>query len=473
MPSLFAGINIALRAVLSHQQAVEVIEHNVANASTPGYRRQAAVLAAAPAYAPPSLWRDLTAGQMGMGVMVERVRRFNLEFFDGRYRREIADAKRWELERDSLRQVEATLAENTGDGLTPKLDAFWASWQALSADPTNTAQRGEVRARAIALAEGFNHRAQALNAIRADQDLSVTQRVSEVNTLATQIANLNAEISRVRSVGDQPNDLMDERDRALDRLAEIAGAVSSEQPNGEVIVSIGGHALVVGHTTFSLTPTPDPANSNLAKVAWVDGQAFTANRGELAGLLDARDRVVPAQIAGLNAAAFALANRINTLHQAGYGTPPGNATGLNFFNSFTTTDYALELKVSTNIDTLANIAAAAAPNAPGDGSVALAMTNVQRELLTVGGATTLNQYYTGQVGALGLEIQRAAASAADRALVAKSLNDQRESVGGVSLDEEAANLVQSQRAYQAAARLMTTVDEMLDRVINGMGRVGL
>lgn len=471
MPSLFAGINIALRAVLSHQQAVEVIEHNVANASTPGYRRQAAVLAAAPPYAPPSLQRDLTAGQMGMGVMVERVRRFNLEFFDGRYRREIADANRWELERDTLRQVEATLAENTSDGLTPKLDAFWASWQALSADPANTALRGEVRARAIALAEGFNHRAQALNAIRADQDLSVTQRVAEVNTLAAQIANLNAEISRVKSVGDQPNDLMDERDRALDRLAEVAGAVSHEQPSGEVVVSIGGHALVVGHSTFGLTTSPDPANGNLAKVSWADGQTFSAGRGELAGLLDARDRAIPAQTAGLNAAAFALAGRVNTLHQAGYGT--NNAIGLNFFNTFTTTDYALELKVSANVDTLANIAAAAAPNSPGDGSMALAMTNVQRELLMNGGTATLNQYYTAQVGALGLEIQRAADSADDRALVAKSLDDQRESVGGVSLDEEAANLVQSQRAYQAAARLMTTVDEMLDRVINGMGRVGL
>ncbi|MBI3762789.1 MAG: flagellar hook-associated protein FlgK [Chloroflexi bacterium] len=473
MPTLFSGLNLALRALLSHQQAIQVTEHNVANAATPGYRRQEAVLAAGPPYAPPTLQRGTLAGQMGSGVVVERVRRFSLEFFDGRYRREIADTQRWEVERDALRQVESTLGETTGDGLLPKLDAFWAGWQALSADPASTALRADLRERARSLADALNRRAGALNALRADQDLSLVQRVDEANTLASQVARLNAEVMRVQSVGDQPNDLLDERDRAMDRLAELSGAVAYVEPSGAMLVSIEGHALVVGDTALQLATSPNPANGNLARIAWADGQAFNAARGEIAGLLDARDRVIPDQLAGLNATAYNLATRVNALHQAGFGPPPANATGLEFFTAFTTTDYALEISVSANIDNLANIATAAAADSPGDGSAALAIANVQSELLMNGGTATLNQYYTGGVGTLGLEVKTATAAAADRQLVADALSQQRESVSGVSLDEEATHLLQSQRAYEAAARLMTAVDEMVDRVINGMGRVGL
>lgn len=473
MPSLFSGVNVALRAVLAHQQAIEIIEHNVANAATPGYRRQQAVLTAGPPYAPPSLQGSLRPGQMGTGVMVESVRRFNLEFFDGRYRQELAEAKRWEIERQTLTQAEATLAETSEDGLVPKMDAFWEGWQSLSGDPTNTALRADVRERARILASAFNRRAVALNDLRADQDQAVAQTVSEVNGLASQVAQLNSQISNVQAAGNQPNDLLDARDLALDRLAELVGASAATQANGEVLVSIGGHALVVGTSTFQLTAAPNAANNNLMAVTWADGQALNAPSGELAGVLDVRDRVIPDQLAALNSAARTLADRVNVLHRAGYGPPPANATGLDFFEPFTTTDYALEIRLSANVDDLANIAAANAPDSPGDGSAALGIAGVRAELLMVGGTATLDQYYTGQVAALGLEVQTAGSRADDHGLVTQSLNAQRESTSGVSLDEEAAQLVQSQRSYEAAARLMTALDDMLDRVINGMGRVGL
>jgi flagellar hook-associated protein 1 FlgK len=471
MSTLFNGINLALRAVLSHQQAVQVIEHNVANANTPGYRRQQAVLTAAPVYGPPGLIRPVVPGQMGTGVMVDRIQRFNLEFFDGRYRRETADASRWAAARDVLKQVEATLAETGTDGLMPKLDAFWTGWQTLSSDPSNTALRADLRERSLALADAVNRRAVALNTLRQDQDLAIRQRVEEINTLASGVARLNAEIARVQSVGDAPNDLLDERDRQVDRLAELAGAQGHLQPNGEMLVSIGGHALVVGSTPFTLAVTSDLSNSNLARIDWNDGQPFGAPRGELAGLLDARDRVIPAQQTGLDSFAAALMSNVNALHQTGYGL--NNATGLAFF---TGTD-AMSMRVSANITDpasgLQNIAAATAAGSPGDGNLARQISDLQRSLLLTGGTATLHQFYTAQVGALGLEGKQAENSARDRGLVAEALSNQRESFGGVSLDEEAAQLVQSQRAYQAAMRLMTTVDDMLDRVINGMGRVGL
>lgn len=471
MPNLFSGINLALRALLSHQQVIEVIEHNVANANTPGYHRQEAVLKATEAYPSPGLWSSISAGQFGTGVAVERIRRFNLEFFDGRFRRELAESKRWEMQRQMLQQVEATLAETGEDGLVSKLDAFWMGWQALSNDPANLALRGDLRQRAADLAEGFNHRAAALLQIQQDQDLLVRQQVDEINTLAGQIARLNVEISHVQAVGEQPNDLLDERDRLLDRLAEIAGATSSLSENGEVLVSIGGHALVVGATSFRVATIADPANRNLLRPIWeADGLSVNLERGELAGLLQGRDSLIPARLQGLNAVAYEVATRVNAAHWNGYGL--NNATNLDFFAPFTTADYALEIRLSDNLDDLANIAAASAPDAPGDGSLAVTIAAFRQALFMNGGTSTINQFYTHQAAELGLALKNASANARDRALLADSLRTLHESLAGVSLDEEAARLVQTQRAYQAAARLMTAIDEMLDRVINGMGVVG-
>jgi len=168
--------------------------------------------------------------------------------------------------------------------------------------------------------------------------------------------------------------------------------------------------------------------------------------------------------------AYEVASQVNAAHRSGYGL--NNATGLDFFAPFVSADYALEIRLSDNLDDLANIAAASAPDAPGDGSLAVTIAGFREALFMDGGTASINQFYTHQVGELGLALKGAAANARDRALVADSLRTLHESLAGVSLDEEAARLVQTQRAYQAAARLMTTLDEMLDRIINGMGLVG-
>jgi flagellar hook-associated protein 1 FlgK len=480
MPNLLSGINVALRALLSHQQAIEVIEHNVANANTPGYRRQEAVLTSGIPYPSPGLhssggWR----GQMGTGVNVNRIRRFNLEFYDGRYRQEVAEYKRWEQQSEVLRQAEISLAETGSDSLISKLDAFWSGWQALSSDPTNQVLRNDLVERSVALSQAINQRAKSLAALRKDQDLAINQRTEEINTLATQVSRLNVEITNVLAAGGQPNDHLDERDRLLDRLAEIGGAVSSQQENGEVLVSLEGHALVVGSKTFQLSTVADPGNDNLLKISWAgDGLPFNPKRGELAGLLEARDDILrDQQLGGLNNLAFALADQVNTLHRTGYSlngktadTPPGYDG--NFFEAFSTQgNYALEIQVDQDIlADSANIAAAAANAAPGDGRRATDIFNLQYQIVL--NNSTLNGYYTGKIGELGLKIQGATTNARDRKVVSDSLASMAESVGGVSLDEEAANLVKAQRVYQAAARLMTAMDEMLDKVINGMGVVG-
>ncbi|KAA3648391.1 MAG: flagellar hook-associated protein FlgK [Chloroflexi bacterium] len=466
MPSLLNGINTALQALLAHQQSIQVTEHNVANANTPGYHRQEAIMAAQHPITAPGWSSGVGPGQMGTGVAVDHIRRFNVAFLDSRFRRESGEAARWNVNQQVLQHAEAALAETSTDGLQFKLNDFWANWQALSTEPANTVLRTELHEQANTVSDAFNRRAIELGRLREDQDLSIIDRVGEVNAVADQVAALNAQIAHVRSVGHAPNDLLDERDRLLDRLGELSGAVAHEQQNGEIMVSINGHALVVGTQSFDLETAPDAFNANLVAINWNDGQSFSPPSGELAGLLEARDSTIVDQINGLDSLAAALINRVNTLHQSGYGL--NNNTGMDFFSG----SDAMSLRVSSDVDNPASIATAAAADSPGDSSIAQQIAEVQHELLMNGGTATLGQYYNQQAASLGLNVQQAGQLAADRQLVADSMRFQRESVTGVSLDEEAAKLVQSQKAYQAAVRMMTAIDEMLDQVINRMGIVG-
>ncbi|NMB87701.1 MAG: hypothetical protein GYA17_05045, partial [Chloroflexi bacterium] len=159
MANLYSGINTALRAIMANQQAIEVIEQNVANASTPGYRRQSVVMNSIAPASSAGLTNGGAKGVVGGGVEVSAIMRHSLDFFDSRYRLEVADAKRWEAESSVLQQVEVTLGETSSDGLVNKLDLFWSGWQALSSTPTDPSLRADLLDSAQGLVSAFNRRA--------------------------------------------------------------------------------------------------------------------------------------------------------------------------------------------------------------------------------------------------------------------------------------------------------------------------
>lgn len=466
MPTISSGISIALQAVLTHSQVLEITEHNIANASTPGYRRQSAILTTVMPDSINAGDYSTGPGQRGNGVTIDRIQRFNLAFFDGRYRAVSAEAGNWEAQKGTLSQLEATLAENSDDGLLPKMDQFWAGWQSLSNDPTNTSLRTILLDDANSVATAFNRRATQITQLRSDQNLVVGSQVEEINSLASNIAQLNENIARVISVGEQPNDLLDKRDLALDRLAQLSGAVSSEQKNGEMLVSVGGHVLVVGHDTFKLEARTNPADTSVTGVYWSDNQKLDPTSGELKGTLEVRDRVLVDQLNGLNTLSAGLIAQVNTLHNGGFGL--NNATNLNFFNG---TD-AASITVNPVLDA-ASIATSSAANQAGNNDIALQIAGLKMVKGMQAGTATLNEFYNSQITSLAVTTKRASNNSYQHGLVVKALGDQRESVAGVSLDEEAANMAKAQKAYQAAARVLTAYDDLLDLVINRMGRVGL
>lgn len=465
MPTISSGITIALQAVLAHSQALEVIEHNVANAGTPGYRRQSAVMSAVV----PSLFmaqeHGLGTGQRGGGVTVEKIQRFNLGYFDTRFRSVSAETGNWEAQRGALSQLESMLAETSDDGLLPKLDQFWAGWQGLSTDPTNTSLRTLLLDDARSLANALNRRSTQIQQLRAEQNSVITNQVGEINSLAGEVAKLNGEISRVLSVGEQPNDLMDKRDLALDQLSKLTGAVSFQQKNGEVSVSVGGHVLVVGHDAFQLQTQTSATDSSVVDVLWSDGQKLIPPSGELKGILHVRDKTMIDQLTGLHTFASGLISQVNAIHRTGFGL--NNATGLDFFTGTNASDIAVNSAVDS-----ASIATASAANQVGNSAIALQIANLKTAKGMKAGTATLHEFYNAQITDLAVLTRRAEDNSYQHGLVEQALGDQRESAVGVNLDEEAANMAKAQKAYQAAARVLNAYDELLDLVINRMGLVG-
>jgi len=465
VPTISSGITIALQAVLTHSQALEIIEHNIANASTPGYRRQSALLTTAVPSPIMASEHGPGAGQRGGGVTIEKIQRFNLEFFDGRYRSISAETSNWEAQSGILSQLEPMLAETTEDGLLPKLDQFWAGWQKLSTDPTNTSLRSVLLDDAGSLATALNRRATQITQLRAEQNVVVVDQVNDINSLADQIAQLNGEISRVLSVGEQPNDLMDKRDLALDQLSELTGSVSYVQKNGEAVVSVGGHVLVIGHETFKLHTQPNSTDSSVVDVYWSDNQRLVPPSGKLKGVVEVRDKVMVSQLTGLNTLASGIINQVNAIHRNGFGL--NNATNLDFFTGSNAGDIA----VNPLLDA-ASIATSSGANQAGNSDIASQIAGLKMVKGMNAGTATLNEFYNSQLTNLGVITRRASDNSYQHGLVAKALSDQRESVSGVSLDEEAADMAKAQKAYQAAARVLTAYDELLDLVINRMGLVG-
>ncbi len=244
MRSSFSGLDIAYRALQAQQQAIDVINQNIANANTPGYSRQIADLAATPPYTIPALNRDASAGQMGTGVAVTDIQRARSSFIDYQIRGESQTQGQWGKMRDALNQVEVVFDEPSDSGLNSLLSKFWQSWQDLANNPQDDGARRALVEQAQSLAVSLNSKYSQLTAIQQDLDRQITLGTQNVNQLAQQIASLNVSIAQVEASGQQANDLRDKRDLLLDQLSKTMGVTYYENSDGMVNVFLGGRQLV-------------------------------------------------------------------------------------------------------------------------------------------------------------------------------------------------------------------------------------
>lgn len=459
---LSIGLDTAVTGLRAAQLAIDTTAHNVANANTDGYSRQEVLFRAIPPAQ--SRWRSpgVPLQDIGLGVDASRIRRLRDALLDVQYRDVRRGYDQYQAEAAALRRAETVLSEPSDLGLQQQLVRFFNTFRDLAAQPESIAARAATIEQGVTLSAAFQRTYALLAAQRTDLDAAVDVKVQEINEKAQEVAALNQQIQLVTLAGGTPNDLLDRRDLLLDDLAGLAGVTVQDGPSGSVDVLIGGRKLVDGVTANALAAVPDPGNNNFKKVVWAADSADAGiTAGEVAGIIRARDVHVTGLMGGLDALAGALIAAVNARHQVGYGL--NGATGLDFFTGSGAADIAVNPTLQGSPESLA---ASDTPGEPGNPNTARSIAAVQDALLMNGGTATLDDYYRAMVASLGVSASQAEAQMNGQAAVLKHIDAERQSVMGVSIDEEMSNLIKFQRAYQAAARVISTVDEMLDTLIN-------
>jgi flagellar hook-associated protein 1 FlgK len=621
--STFAGIEIGKRGLNAHNQGLITTGHNLSNASTEGYSRQRVELGEfEPIYAP-ELNREETPGQIGQGVMIERIERMKDELLEGRIDAQSGLEGYWGTRDKYVLMLEQIYNEPSDSSVRTLMDRFWDSWQELSIRPSDVAAREAVLSRGDALAEGIRDQYRRLTEFRAAVDGDVRGTIGQVNEYSRQIAALNVEIQKSKALGDNPNDLMDRRDVLVEKLGRLAPITVDQRDADEFMVHVEGMVLVQGRIAraFEMRGADD---EGFASPYWKDtGLAADIKGGTLGALLELRDVDARDEIQTLDTMALSFSDLVNETHRDGYGI--NGKTGLDFFKQWpfinnvagnydrngdgaydSTYVYRMTganalvaqeqvglagtIRISTAggiaevpynpTDTVADLVsrinhagaevtarltregklelratpaaergepdfvlrhvedsgqflvgyagllrgsgAAGAydwgradattalrpegagfgtaplahpsgwlavapelrsdpgsiaagfgangrPAAAGDGSAALAIAALRTQSVMVGSLRTFDDHFAEAVARVGLSGERAQNAAATHERIGKELRDLRSSISGVNMDEELANMIKFQHGYEAAAKFVTQIDQMLDTVINRMG----
>lgn len=463
--SSFRGIEIGRSAICAHQLALEVVGQNVANANAPGYSRQVAQLK--PQAGQGSCWGSAEKFS-GRGVDVERVLRLRDAFLDKQIRQESGAFGRASARLSNLNQIQVVLDELSDTGIRARLDEFWNAMQELSLYPENQSVRTALIQRAQALCEAFKHSVNWLGQLRQNVSQEIMADVARINDVADQIRELNDQIVRAKARGESANTLEDKRDSLIDEIAEFAPVDVTVRPEGAAIVKIAGVPLVevdfARKLSFSVAG-PD----GFPIITWgAENNLLQPASGRLRGLLEIRDQVITSYIKDLDDLASSIVEEVNAVHRKGFALD-GITTGLDLF---TIGGGAAEMAVAQNLAENPSLIAASADGTPGDGSNAIQMAALKQQKLMAGGASTWDDFIRGMTARLGIETQEAQRIHDNQELLVKDLDNRRQSVSGVSLDEEATEMIKLQHAYAAAARLISACDELLDVLINRTGMVG-
>jgi flagellar hook-associated protein 1 FlgK len=439
----------------AQQLALETSAHNIANSETEGFSRQRALMAATPALPYPSMNSSAMVGQVGTGVEVANVERLRDQYLDVQLRKESATLGEWSIKQDALEQVEVIFQEPTETGLNNLLTQFWDSWQELSKQPesTSSAVRTTVIETAASLADALRHTVAQLDSLSEDMDSIIDIKVMDINSIANQVTALNEQIKVIKTAGLEANDLLDKRDVLLDELASMIDIRTVD--NGDGTIDVNLYNSTSGNYD---NPLVDGLAANSVTV---DSVHDAATSGELKGLFEVRDELLVEYNEDLDVFAQAMIDGVNSLHAQGYDL--NGEHGLPFFVGTGAADIDINPEIEGDILKLA--ASSTLEGIPGDGSNALAISNLRNTANATLGSG-FNDYYRNIISRLGVETNEASRMCENQQALFGQLEQRKQSISGVSIDEEMAHMVEFQHAYEAAARFLTTMDGLLDTLIN-------
>jgi flagellar hook-associated protein 1 FlgK len=451
MSSLNASLATALSGLSAEQGALAATTNNVANVNTPGYSRQVPVLVTSN----PIVVDPLT---LGTGVTLSSIESIRDPILESSIQQESQTQGQLNAQVAALQQTQVNFVTSTSD-IGTEITNFFNSINQLSTSPADLSVRQGVLTAADNLATSFNSTANNLTQQQGSLDQSVVQTVGQINQLTQQIAQLNEQVSNLENAGESAGSFVDQRQLAIDQLSSLVDVSVIPANNTLTLTTANGTPLVLGQQSFNLQTQ---LNTNGLHDVYSGGVDITSaiTSGQLGGTLQVRDQQIPALQTQLDTLAAGLANAVNGVQTAGYDLN-GNL-GTNLFNPPPASGTGAAANLSVAI-TNPSLIAASSDGTSGSNGNAQAMYALSNQSIIAGQTPT--DYYSGVVFNVGNDVSNATAEQTASTQVLAQLNDQRASVSGVSLDEEAANMVQYQNAYAASAQVITAINNMMYDVI--------
>jgi len=469
MLGLFGSLDLASRSLQTQQQGIEVTGNNIANVNNPAYARQRLRIQTSASI-------DTSLGPQGTGAEAIGIVQLRSALIDQQITGETSVASYLQAQQSALQYAETDLGQtintqtgtvdsttnaNGQSGIAAGLSDLFAAFQSLSTDPSSISQRQVLLQKAADLASRFNQVDERLTHLKSQLDTSLSTGATSANDLLSQIANLNQKI--VGAEANAPgaaNDLRDLRQQKLEELAKLTKVDVTTESNGAIDIAIAGTTMVSGQKVVDRLQVYDAGGGQMLVRAEKSGTALALTGGSLAGTIDVRDGEVAALQQNLDKLASNLISKVNAVHAGGFGL--SGSTGADFFTGTGAADIALNADL---VNDPKLVQASGQAGATGNNTVALALAQLGTQSIAGLGNQTFTQNYSATVAALGESLSTVTARVSDEDSIQSMLSNQRNSVSGVSLDEEMTNMLTYQRAYQASAKIVSTVNELLDTVI--------
>ena len=458
MSGLYGTLSIALSALAVSQQALETTSNNVANANTPGYSRERAVLEPGAPVAFGSL-------SLGTGVVLDKIESLRDPILEIQLNQGTQQNSYLNAQLTQLQQIQTSFSSATS-GIGADITNFFNSLEQLSPDPSNLALRQAVLTAAGNMATDFNSAANNLETQRGNLNQTVVEDVGEINTLTAQIASLSQQISALQNLHEDASPLVDQQTSLIRQLSGLIDVQVIPTDQGISLTTSNGTALVSETQSFALSAeiASDGTQHVMSGTKDITG---SLTGGSLAGTIQIRDQEIPGILSQLDQLAAGISTNVNNANAEGYilsnSQPPVQGGNIFTVPPSGVTGAAAAMQVAITDPTLI---AASSDGSEGSNGNLSNLLGVENQALSATNTQTPLDFYSNLVFQVGSTTSNTSAEADASSQILQQLNDQRGSVSGVSLDEEAANMIQYQTAYQAAARVVTTVDSLLADAVN-------
>jgi flagellar hook-associated protein 1 FlgK len=464
-------MDIGKRSMMNSQSALQTVSHNVSNKNTEGYSRQRVEMQTTEPTGTGKL-------RIGNGAYAGNVARVNNSYLEKQVEREGNTLGERDTKSQMMVRVEQVFNEQMNKGLNKYVGEFFNSYRELSNSPENISLRNLVKESANFMAKDFNRVNTQLKKIQGEADFQIATEVAEINSFTREIAQLNDKIQMVEINAQSANDERDRRDLLIKKLSEKINIRYSESEKGVMTITGGNTAVLVSGSQqrdlfVSGSSAREGKKEGNVDIFYKPNDTATPvnltnqiKGGRLGGLLEVRDDFINKTLNQVDEMAYSLSTEVNKAHVAGYDRA-GNK-GVEFFDvSKGKADAAANMKLNTAISQNAGlIVSGAQPNSPADNRIANIISSLQYEKVLSGGESTVDDFYNNIVGNVGITAGRANSEHEAQKGIVDQLKNIRESISGVSLDEETAKMIEYQKSFDASARLIKTTDEMLDTILS-------